>query len=81
MMLSQMKTNMTNLGWTEVDDAESADLVLLPEEPDVVGCLPDHVPDLPEPIPGGATFARFADAITPPTLDHPFVTFKTYNGS
>ncbi len=37
-----------------------ADIVLLPEEPDVVGCRADHVPDLPEPIPGGATLAQFA---------------------
>lgn len=29
-MLNQMKTNMTNLGWTEVDDAETADLAMLP---------------------------------------------------
>jgi predicted amidohydrolase len=38
-----------------------ADLVLLPEEPDVVGCSPDRVPGLPEPIPGGATYTRFAE--------------------
>ena len=37
-----------------------ADIVLLPEEPDVVGCASEHLPDLPEPIPGGATLAQFA---------------------
>lgn len=37
-----------------------ADLVLLPEEPDVVGCAADRVADLPEPIPGGATYSLFA---------------------
>jgi predicted amidohydrolase len=38
-----------------------ADLVLLPEEPDVVGCPGERARDLPEPIPGGPTFNRFAE--------------------
>ena len=38
-----------------------ADLVLLPEEPDVVSCPRDQVALLPEPIPGGATLARFQE--------------------
>ena len=38
-----------------------ADLVLLPEEPDVVGCLPERRAELPEPIPGGPTYERFAE--------------------
>ena len=38
-----------------------ADLVLLPEEPDVVGCVEERLPELPEPIPGGAMLARFAE--------------------
>jgi len=37
-----------------------ADLVLLPEEPDVVSCSAD-TGNLPEPIPGGATYERFAE--------------------
>lgn len=37
-----------------------ADLLLLPEEPDVIGCAPEHLPHLPKPIPGGATLAQFA---------------------
>lgn len=48
-----------------------ADIILLPEEPDVVGCTNEHIADLPEPIPGGNprlqdlgpsnnTLARFA---------------------
>jgi predicted amidohydrolase len=38
-----------------------ADLVLLPEEPDVVSCPQEKVAELPEPIPGGAAFSRFAE--------------------
>ncbi len=38
-----------------------ADLILLPEEPDVVDCSPDMVAELPEPIPGGETLGRFAE--------------------
>jgi predicted amidohydrolase len=38
-----------------------ADLVLLPEEPDVVGCANDRIKDLPEPLPGGATYERFVE--------------------
>ncbi|MGQ9553615.1 MAG: carbon-nitrogen hydrolase family protein [Anaerolineae bacterium] len=41
--------------------AAKADLVLLPEEPDVVGCPQEKVAELPEAIPGGATFSRFAE--------------------
>lgn len=40
--------------------AVKADLVLLPEEPDVVGCLPDKQRELPEPLPGGPLFTQFA---------------------
>ncbi|NPV07014.1 MAG: carbon-nitrogen hydrolase family protein [Anaerolineae bacterium] len=39
-----------------------ADLLLLPEEPDVVGCPQERIAELPEPIPGGETFTRFAQA-------------------
>ena len=35
-----------------------ADIILLPEEPDVVGCCAEHILDLPEPI--YSTFARSA---------------------
>lgn len=38
-----------------------ADLVVLPEEPDVVDCPASMVATLPEPIPGGETYARFAE--------------------
>ncbi|MHB0876846.1 MAG: carbon-nitrogen hydrolase family protein [Anaerolineae bacterium] len=41
--------------------AAKADLILLPEEPDVVGCPLDRVAELPEPLPGGATYCRFAE--------------------
>lgn len=41
--------------------AARADLVLLPEEPDVVGCDLDRIAELPEVLPGGPTFSRFAE--------------------
>jgi predicted amidohydrolase len=41
--------------------AAGADLILLPEEPDVVGCPLDCVAELPESLPGGATYQRFAE--------------------
>ncbi len=40
--------------------AAKADLVLLPEEPDVVGCPVDRQNELPEPLPGGPLFRQFA---------------------
>jgi predicted amidohydrolase len=46
-----------------IDQAGQAkvDLVVLPEEPDVVGCPNDYHHQLPEPIPGGATYNLFAE--------------------
>jgi predicted amidohydrolase len=46
-----------------IDDAGriGADLVLLPEEPDVVGCPSERTGELPEPVPGGRTYGRFAE--------------------
>ncbi|MBV7333345.1 carbon-nitrogen hydrolase family protein [Chloroflexi bacterium TSY] len=38
-----------------------ADLVLLPEEPDVVGCTDEKLNDLPEPLPGGILYRQFAE--------------------
>jgi predicted amidohydrolase len=38
-----------------------ADIILCPEEPDVVGCPADRLGELPEPIPGGTTYRRFAE--------------------
>lgn len=46
-----------------IDEAgrAGADLVLLPEEPDVVGCPSDRTDELPEPVPGGTTYGQFAE--------------------
>jgi predicted amidohydrolase len=41
--------------------AANADLILLPEEPDVVGCPRERESELPEPIPGGPLFQQFAE--------------------
>jgi len=49
------------LAMIDAAGAARADLVLLPEEPDVVGCSQDRIADLPEPLPGGATFSGFAE--------------------
>ena len=38
----------------------NADLILLPEEPDVVGCTPEEIANLPELIPGGPRLEQFA---------------------
>ncbi len=38
-----------------------ADLILLPEEPDVVGCTPNEIANLPELIPGGLRLEQFAE--------------------
>lgn len=38
-----------------------ADLVVLPEEPDVVGCPSERQKELAEPIPGGRLFKQFAE--------------------
>jgi predicted amidohydrolase len=50
-----------SLGYIDKAGEAKADLILLPEEPDVVGCLPDKIASLPEPIPGGLTLERFAE--------------------
>jgi predicted amidohydrolase len=44
-----------------IDEAgrRGADLIVLPEEPDLIGCPVERRSDLPEPIPGGATVSRF----------------------